>query len=101
MKKRHIVKTALVLAVVLGLAARASAFLGFGDLVFDPAVYAQMVEQLVRMEQQYDQLVRSYAMLNNQYTHMVQMARQVPVDMATRYRAIPSRWQPFAATDSY
>jgi hypothetical protein len=101
MKKRVVMTSVGVVALVFTLSVRTAAFLGFGDIVFDPSVFGQMVQQLIHMEQQYEQLVRSYEMARNQYNHMRQMARQIPVDMNTRYRAVASRWQPSSATDTY
>src|SRR5436309_693921 len=80
--------------ICLGLTARTYAFLGFGDIVFDPSVYAQAVEQVIRLEQQYVQLVRSY-------DQMIWNAKRVPVNMAARYRAIVTPWRNTSAADSY
>ena len=101
MKCPSMLKVGVVFLVVSILAARVDAFLGIGDIVFDPSVYAQTVEQVIRLERQYAQLVQSYQMLRNQYDHMVRMAKQVPVNMATRYRALVTPWQRFSATNTY
>ena len=85
----------------LVLAARTQAFLGIGDIVFDPSVYAQAVEQVIRLERQYAQLVESYQMLRNQYEQMLWNARRVPVDMAGRYRALADAWRPRRAANAY
>src|SRR6266566_3685707 len=91
----------VVVVACLGLTARTDAFLGFGDIVFDPSVYAQAVEQVIRLERQYAQLVQSYQMLRNQYDQLVWNAKRVPVNMATRYRAILTPWRLSSATSTY
>jgi len=53
------------------------------------------------MQQQYAQLVQSYEMLRNQYNQLLWMAQQVPVDMASRYRALLTPWLNSAATNTY
>jgi hypothetical protein len=53
------------------------------------------------MQQQYEQLVETYRMIQNQYDQMLWMARRVPVDMATRYRALATPWTNANATNTY
>src|SRR5262245_27424859 len=77
------------------------AFLGIGDIVFDPSNYAQAVQQLIRLEQQYMQLVQTYQVVRSQYDHVLRMARQVPVDMAARYRRLATPWEPLVAANTY
>src|SRR5438067_9013901 len=101
MKRRHRWIGGLVLLFWISLAARTDAFLGFGDIVFDPAVFGQAVEQVIRLEQQYAQLVQSYQVLRNQYEQLVFNAKRVPVNMATRYRAILTPWRLSSATSTY
>ncbi len=101
MKRLKLRKAGLLLLVIASLATPVQAFLGFGDIVFDPAVYAQVVEQVIRMERQYVQLVQSYQMLRNQYDQLKWMAKQVPVNMAARYRGLPTHWRSSTATDTY
>lgn len=79
----------------------AFAIFGIGDVVFDPTNYAEAVRQLVQLEQQYKQLVQTYAMVRNQYEQFVWMAKQVPVDMNSRYRALATAWKPVSATNTY
>ncbi len=79
----------------------AFAIFGIGDIVFDPSNYAQAIEQLLELQRQYSQLVRTYEMVRNQYEHMVRMAQKVPVDMAQRYRAVATPWRTSSATDTY
>ena len=49
--------------------------------------FEEAVQQLLEMQQQYAQLVQSNQILRNQYDQMLWMAKQVPVNMAARYRA--------------
>src|SRR6266566_8551876 len=91
----------VVVVACLGLTARTDAFLGFGDIVFDPSVYAQAVEQVIRLERQYAQLVQSYQVLRNQYDQLTWNARHVPVDMRARYRALATPWRTSSATNTY
>jgi type IV secretion system protein TrbJ len=93
----------LVVCVLLGasLAAPAFAILGLGDIVFDPTNFEEAVQQLLEMEQQYAQLVQSNQTLRNQYNQMLWMAKQVPVNMAARYRAVATPWQASSATNIY
>ena len=73
----------------------------FGITVFDPTNWAEAVNQLRQLEQQYRQLVQTYNTIRNQYDHMIFMARRVPVDMATRYRALTTPWRTSSATNTY
>ena len=82
-------------------AAPAFAILGLGDIVFDPTNFGELVKQLVQMEQEYAQLVQTYQMIQNQYTQMLFMAQQVPVNMVTRYRALATPWVNSSATNLY
>ncbi len=101
MKRRLAATVATVLLIAAGLTSPIHAFLGIGDIVFDPSNYAQAVEQVIRLEQQYDQLVRSYQMLRNQYNQLIWNAKQVPVSMAARYRAKSTSWHPSFASNTY
>lgn len=101
MKRRFVVKGILMLVLAASLTTRAHAFLGFGDIVFDPSAYAQAVEQIIQLEQQYAQLVQTYVMVRNQYEQLVRMAQQVPVNMAVRYRVVNSPWRTAAAGNTY
>jgi hypothetical protein len=74
---------------------------GFGLTVFDPANLAEAINQLRQLEQQYRQLVQTYNMVRNQYDHMLFMARRIPVDMASRYRALITPWRTSSATNTY
>jgi hypothetical protein len=99
MKRRFFGGAVLTLVAVLAWSTRTHAIFGIGDVVFDPSNYAESVKQLIQMEQQYAQLVQSYRMLRSQYEHLVWMAKRVPVNMATRYRAVSAPWRTFAAGD--
>src|SRR6266571_3482430 len=100
MRRRWIVATVVLLGS-LSLVHPVFAIFGFGDIVFDPSVFAQAVQQVVRLEQQYIQLVQTYQMVRNQYEHLRAMAQQVPVNMALRYRAALTPWNASSATNTY
>src|SRR5882724_9005265 len=97
-RKRTLV---VCLLVSLSLAGPAFAIFGVGDIVFDPSNFEEAVQQLLKMQQQYAQLVQSYQMIRNQYNQMLWMAKQVPVNMAVRYRARATPWQTVSATNIY
>jgi len=96
-------KRKLILGVcsLAALAAPAWAIFGLGDIVFDPSNLEENIQQLVQLEQQYVQLVQTYAMVSNQYAHMLQMAKTVPVNMVARYKALATPWRNVAATNTY
>lgn len=77
------------------------AIFGIGDIVFDPSNYAEALAQAAQLTQQYEQLVQTYQTVRSQYDQMVQMARQVPVNMAQRYRAVATPWKTSTATNTY
>jgi hypothetical protein len=79
---------AVGLALGLGVAVRAQ------FTVFDPTNYAQAVEQLAQLEQQYMQLVRTYELL-------VAQARRMPGDLSARYRGEPVPWLELTASDAF
>jgi len=78
-------------------AGAAQAFLGI--TVFDPTNWAEAINQLDAMNKQHAQLVETYSKVRDQYDHMIQMAKQVPVAMATRYRALATPWRRSNATN--
>lgn len=92
---------AAVLALTFAVVTRTHAFLGFGDIVFDPSNYAQAIQQLIRLEQQYEQLVQTYQVMRSQYEHLTRMARPVPVNMIARYRRLATPWEPLTAGNTY
>jgi hypothetical protein len=97
MKKRLV-----VFAVILGVvAAPVLAFLGVGDIVYDPSNFQEAVQHLVELEKQYAQLVQTYLMIQRQYNQMMFMARPDPVNMLARYRALATLWRPSGATNTY
>src|ERR1700722_13213673 len=79
----------------------AYAILGIGDIVYDPTNYAQALQRFAQMEQQYAQLVQTYQMIRSQYDQMIWMAKQVPVNMAARYRALYTPWLNTSAANTY
>ncbi|PWT96945.1 MAG: hypothetical protein C5B51_32305 [Terriglobia bacterium] len=92
--------TALVLFVI-AFAAPALAILGLGDIVFDPTNFDEAVQQLVQLEQQYNQLVQTYRMVQSQYQQMIWMAKTVPVNMIQRYKALVTPWTMSSAANTY
>ena len=100
-RTRRAWKIGLIVLLCVSLSVRTHAILGLGDIVFDPAVYGQAVEQIVRLERQYSQLVQTYQMIRNQYEQLRWMAQRVPVDMASRYRAVRTPWRGSSATNTY
>jgi type IV secretion system protein TrbJ len=92
---------ALVVCLALAIATPGFAILGIGDIVFDPTIYANAVQQYLQMVQQYEQLVQTYEQVRNQYEHMRRMAQQVPVDMNRRYRALFSPPRISSSPDAY
>ena len=101
MKKKNALRLLVVIAICVSLARRGFAIFGLGDIVFDPSNYAEAIQQLYQMQQQYAQLVESYGMIRNQYNQLVWMAQQVPVNMAARYRALATPWQNSSASNTY
>ncbi len=101
MKLLSVGRMSLICVLSLALTTRAYALFGVGDIVFDPSAFAKLGQQLLQMEQQYRQIVQNYQMLRSQYDHIVRMSRQVPVAMSSRYRALATPWQSFAASDTY
>jgi len=96
-------KRKLILGVcsLAALAAPAFALFGLGDIVFDPSNLEENIQQLVQLEQQYAQMVQTYEVVANQYAHMIQMARTVPVNMIARYKALATPWHNTFATNTY
>jgi hypothetical protein len=100
MRRAWIVGAAVVV-ISVAMARSVFAILGLGDIVFDPSVYAEAIEQVLALERQYTQLVQTYSMIQNQYEHLKWMAQRVPVDMATRYSAALTPWNGSSATNTY
>jgi len=94
-------KPTLVVCLLAALNGPAFAILGIGDIVFDPTNYGELVQQLLQMEQQYEQLVQTYQTIRSQYDQMIWMAKQVPVNMTARYRALSTPWLNSSATNTY
>jgi hypothetical protein len=94
-------KLTLVVCALAVLAVPAIAFLGVGDVVYDPSNYALALQRLIRLEQQYTQMVQTYQMISNQYNQMLWMAQQAPVNMIMRYRVPSIPWGLSSATNMY
>ncbi len=97
--KRRLATLLLVITLLAPLPALA--IFGIGDIVFDPTNYAEAIRQLIQMEQQYEQLVETYQTVRRQYDHMIEMAKQAPVDMRRRYRSPVTGWGVPSATNTY
>lgn len=63
----------------------AHAFMGVGDVVFDPANTAQAIEQVSRMKQQYDMLKKTYDAISG--------ATNMGKDLKAVKNVIPGSWQ--------
>lgn len=98
--KRHR-KAFVILAIVAAAAVPSWAILGLGDVVFDPSNYAEAVQHLAQLQQQYMQLVQIYQQTRQQYEQLVWMARMVPVNMRARYRAAVTPWANTTAPNTY
>jgi len=73
----------------------------FFSIVFDPTNYANALSRYAQLQQQYSQLVTTYQQIRTQYLLLLQQSQLVPVIMNSRYRALATPWQPFAAADAY
>jgi hypothetical protein len=101
MKRRWMALFLVAMLVSIYIAPTAYAILGLGDIVFDPSNFAEAVEQVVRLEEQYVQLVQTYQMIRNQYDHAKWMAQRVPVDMSRRYLTPATLWNNSSASNAY
>src|SRR2546421_11012915 len=95
MKKRL---TMAALCAGIG-SAPALAIFGFGDIVFDPTSYGELVSELTQLQQEYTQLVRTYNMVANQYNQMVANARMITGK--ARWRALTTPWMLPTASNTY
>lgn len=87
MTKKTVV-LALVFALGIGAVVR-------GQIaVFDPANYAEAVQEFAQLEQQYAELVQTYEFL-------VKQAKRAPGDLSARYRGNPVPWLSLTAPDTY
>src|ERR1700681_3632416 len=100
-KMKRAFRWALVPLLAISITVPAMAILGIGDIVFDPTNYAEAVQHLIQLQQQYAQLVQTYEQIRAQYDQMIWMAKQVPVNMAARYRAAVTPWQYSSAPNTY
>src|SRR5437762_12937452 len=94
-------KISAFVLVLSALTPSAFAIFGIGDIVFDPSNYAEAIQELLQMEQQYAQLVQTYQTVRSQYDHLMWMAKRVPVDMGARYKAAATPWRNASADNSY
>ena len=101
MKTKTTRSLVVCLVLLLAITPVARAFWGIGDIVYDPSVYAQAVQQVLQLEMQYEQLVQHFLILKGQYEHMRRMAQTVPVNMSARYRAMATPWRGSGASNVY
>jgi len=98
---KRIARGLVVSALVIGMAMPSFAFLGIGDVVFDPSNYIEAIQTVLQLQQQYQQLVATYNQVRGQLDHLKRMAQQVPVNMAARYRTAATPWSHLSAQDTY
>jgi hypothetical protein len=91
----------ILVVCALGLLLTRPAHALFGVVVFDPTNYAQALDRYYQLQQQFAQLVQTYQMIRSQYDQMLWMAKQVPVNMAARYRALYTPWLNSSAANTY
>jgi hypothetical protein len=101
MKRTFVTKILITMLVGTSLTCPAWAILGVGDIVFDPSNYAQALQRLYQLQQHLAQLIQIYQRVNSQYQQMMWMARTVPVNMSTRYRALLTPWLSSSAGNTY
>jgi hypothetical protein len=94
-----VARALLITECVIAVAVPVSAQL-FG-VVFDPTNYANALLRYAELEQQYTQLVTTYQQIRTQYLLLKQQSQLLPVDMNARYRAMPTPWLPFEATNAF
>ena len=94
--KRKIAITAL--SVMLA-GAPAYAIFGIGLPVFDASAFAEMIEQVSWLSQQYNQLVKTYNTVTNQYNQMLTNAKWIVAK--ARWKAVLSAWKFPTATNTY
>jgi hypothetical protein len=70
-------------------------------VVFDPSNFANAVEQLFQLEEQYRQLVTTYQQIRTQYLLLKQQAEKLPFSLEARYRSLGTPWLPLVAPSAY
>jgi hypothetical protein len=78
-------KAAVMILVVMLFGFPVLAFLGVGDIVHDPAAYANALLMLA-------ELIKNYELLKAQYELQILMTQTVPYDMSIRYRTLGTPW---------
>ena len=68
--------------------------------VFDPSVYSEAVAEVSQLIEQYNELVKTYQLITNEYNQMLWMAKMLPGSLA-RFRAIATPWFHSSAADTY
>ena len=93
MTRRLITGAVLVVALVAPLSAQ--------WVVYDPAVHAEAVLQLVQLEEQVRQLITTYQQIRTQYLLLKKQAEKLPFAMDARYRSLRTPWRPLVAPSAY
>ena len=93
-------KRTIALALLISLTATAAyAQFFFSIPVFDATNFANAVERLFQLEQQYSQLVTTYKQLVIEYEHMKLMAQRLP--NLWQHRFSPTAWRFSQSTNTY
>jgi hypothetical protein len=92
-------KRILAVLLLLGLAV-GTASAQLGGIVYDPTNYANAVLRYNQLVQQLLQLQQTYQQIVNQYNLALRMAQNLQ-NMPARYQAIFSQWKNGAALDTY
>ena len=93
MIRRFILGAVLVVALVAPVSAQ--------WVVYDPTNFANAVEQLFQLEEQYRQLVTTYRQIRTQYLLLAKQAEKLPFSLEARYRSLRTPWRPLVATSTY
>jgi len=101
MKSNRFKAVTMVTAIAVLFAMPALAFLGVGDVVYDPVNYGQALKTFIQLEQQYAQLIQIYQKACQQQEQLVWMSRSLPASTLAHYRAIANPWTSPSATNTY
>lgn len=92
-------KKILVVTLLIGIAV-GTASAQFGGIVYDPTNYANAVLRYNQLVQQLLQLQQTYQQIVNQYNLALRMAQNLQ-NMPARYQALFSQWRNGTALDTY
>jgi hypothetical protein len=94
------VRSKILLVVLLTGLAVGTASAQFGGIVYDPTNYANAVLRYNQLVQQLLQLQQTYQQIVNQYNLALRMAQNLQ-NMPARYQALFSQWRNGIALDTY